>query len=167
MVSNDYNDSDQNTTVETPDENAKDKILSFYIRSSPFCHYVPSGIADNFKNIKVLVIAFTGLKVITQADLKPLEKLQNLYIDNNKLTSLDDDLFAFNSKIEYINLSHNQIQSVGLTTFEPLTGLKELGLIDNVCIDEAAGDIENVEALKLKLKTKCLFVEENIVKHST
>lgn len=163
---NDYIDPDEMTTVATPEENAKDKILSFYIRRSPSCLYVPSGIAENFKNIKILVIAYTGLKVITQADLKPLQKIQNLYIDNNKLTSLDDDLFVFNPTIEYINLSYNQIKSMGPMTFEPLSGLKELGLSRNVCIDEAAKGIENVDALKLKLKTKCLYVEENVVQHS-
>lgn len=154
---NDYNDDSEQTTVAAADPQAKNKILSFYILSSPLCFYVPSGIAENFKNIKVLIIANTGLRVITQVDLKPLKKLRNLYVDNNQLTSLDDDLFLSNPSIEYINVSNNQIKSVGMRTFEPLTGLKELGFYQNICIDDGAKSIRSVNALKLKLKTKCLL----------
>lgn len=140
----------------------KDKIISFYIRSSPSCHYVPSGIVDNFKNIKVLVIAFTGLQIITQADLKPMKNLQNLYIDNNKLTSLADDLFIFNPSIEYINLAQNKISSIGLNTFEPLTGLQELSILGNPCFAFRSVSLTEVEKLKTQLKINCAPVDSNL-----
>lgn len=151
------------TSVAEENVEDRDKIMSFYIRSSPSCYYVPSGIAENFKNVKVLVIAYTGLKAITQADLRPLKKLQNLYIDNNRLTSLDSDLFEHNPNIEYMNLASNQILTIGSSTFEPLKSLQALDFADNICYSKNAKGLENVELLKLDLKANCVPTNENLI----
>lgn len=133
----------------------KDKISSFYIYRSPSCFYVPSGIADNFQNVKVLVIAFTGLKEITREDLKPLILLENLYIDNNELESLDKDLFISNSLITTINLSNNKIKSVGIHALEPLTNLQKINFSNNACIDLDGVDEESIKEVKRQLSLNC------------
>lgn len=135
--------------------NDKDKYISFYIYQSPSCYYVPSGIADNFQNLKVLVIAFTGLKEITHEDLKPLVHLENLYIDNNQLESLEKKLFVSNPQITTINLSNNRIKHVAPQILEPLTNLQKINFSQNVCVDFDAVDKETILELIQKLETDC------------
>lgn len=138
----------------------KDKIISFYIYMSPMCYYVPSGIGENFKNIKVLVIANTGLKAVTQADLRPLKNLRYLYLDKNNLEVLENNLFMHNRAIEKINLSDNKIKTVGGDVFKPLTKLKRLNMLSNICINLNSEDHHELLALKTTLKKQCLPVHE-------
>lgn len=70
----DYDDVSEQTTLATADAETKNKILSFYILSSPLCFYVPSGIAENFKNIKVLIIANTGFEGYHAGRLEAAQK---------------------------------------------------------------------------------------------
>lgn len=149
------------SSEEASDLNGND-YLSFYIYRSPLCYYVPAGIADNFKNIKVLVIAYTGLKVIRQKDLKPLKNLQNLYLDNNQLTFLEKDLFAFNTDIIDINLANNQISFVAPNVFEPLTKLNGFNFSENVCFKRKPNSGETALELKTAVAEHCSKVEENI-----
>lgn len=148
------------SSEETIELNGND-YLSFYIYRSPLCYYVPAGIAENFKNIKVLVIAHTGLKDIRQQDLKPLKNLRNLYLDNNQLKFLEKDLFAFNTDITHINLANNQISFVAPNVLEPLTKLIEFGFSENVCFKRKQNSDETALQLKTAVAEHCLKVEEN------
>lgn len=141
--------------------NDKDIFKSFHISSSPDCHYVPSGLGDHFKNLKVLVIAYTGLKALTQSDLRPLKKLQNLNFDNNQLEFLEDDLFIYNPIIESINMSGNRIKYIGLDVFAPLKSIDHLNFEKNVCINDSADGKTEIEELKMKMNQKCHPVVED------
>lgn len=135
---------------------APDKgVESFYIYQSPSLYYVPSGIADHFVDIKVLIIAFTGLKEITQDDLRPLKMLQNLYLDNNHLESIEKDLFAYNPLIEHLNLGQNRIKVVAFNVLDPLVNLEEISFEHNDCINFKAVNENELDQLKTLLKLHC------------
>lgn len=134
----------------------KDKIDSFYIHKSPLAYYIPSGIADNFINLKVLIIVGCGLTSVRQSDLRPLTKLIMLNLDSNNLKTIDKDLFEYNPNIETVSLKENRIKSVAVDVFTPLTNLKYLNLKDNVCIQEKeATSVDQVKKLIEAINEKC------------
>lgn len=147
------------TSVDIPNT---ENITSFYIYLSPNCHYIPKNVAKHFTNIKVLVVARSGLKVVRQQDLEPLKKLENLYLDYNQIQSLDGNLFTFNPNIAYINFSNNQIKTIALDAFTPLKMIKELGFGENICLDKKANNENEVQELLIEMKLKCAPVDENI-----
>lgn len=155
----DYDDPITQISIEMSSIDAKD-ILSFYIRSSSDLYYIPSGLADHFINLKVLVIAFTGLKTLRQSDFKPLQKLENIYLDNNELESIEGDIFAFNPNIRFINLESNKIKSVANNVFDPLARLQQLNFSRNICYSGKAESQAEVEELKEKIYEKCAPVDE-------
>jgi Leucine-rich repeat (LRR) protein len=140
----------------------KDDIESFYIYKSPECKFIPKGIETQFKNIKVLVVAYTGLTVLRQEDLKPLTKLQNLYVDNNHLEVLDGDLFAFNPNIDYLNFSNNQIKTIIAETFLSLKTIKWIDFSKNICIDRKAETNNEIIGLLIAMKINCAPINENL-----
>lgn len=154
--STDYNDVDNIESV-TDD---RDKIASFYVYKSPDCHYIPRGIAENFKNLKVLIVAWSGLKVVRQSDIKPLTHLRKLNIDHNALEVLEKDLFNFNLNIESINLNVNRIKHVDATIFDLLTNLQEVFFDHNVCIQKIASTPSALGELKSELRVKCRPIVE-------
>lgn len=150
----DYDDTITHVNIEARN------ILSFYIRESDDLYYIPSGIADHFVNLKVLVVAFTGLKALRQSDFKPLQNLENIYLDNNKLEFIEKDIFAYNPKIRFINLESNKIKSVAINVFEPLMRLQQLNFSGNICHQGKAESPAEVEILKKNIYEKCAPVDE-------
>lgn len=134
----------------------REKIVSFYIYKSPVCHYIPGGVAENFINIQVLIVAWSGLKVVRQSDLKSLVNLKKLNIDHNNIETLPRDLFMYNGKLESINLSSNQIKQIPANIFDSLANLIEVFLIQNVCINMEARTPREIQELKVEMATACL-----------
>jgi Leucine-rich repeat (LRR) protein len=141
------------------DDLNNDDIESFYVKDSSRFDYMPKGIENHFKNLKVLVVAYTSLKVLRQEDLKNFRKLQNLYFDNNLLEVIENDLFDSNPNIKYINFSSNQIKVVGLNAFDPLKSLVYLSIQNNVCINGKAENKDDLQDLLEEIRTECYSPE--------
>lgn len=118
-------------------------------------HYLPKGIAKLFPGLLSLDISDSNLKAVKQADLKPFNKLQELALVHNDLETLDDDLFAFNTELVFLNLAYNKIKIVGENLLTPLTKLQSALFNGNICID-AAGTKGNFTSLKNTFKTQCV-----------
>ena len=131
------------------------EVKAFHIYNSPSCHYIPSGIHDFFSNIEVLTVNFCGLKTVTKEDLRPLQHLKGLYLQNNQLTSLGNELFAENPLIEEINLCDNKLKHISPNVFVPLKYLRKIEVLRNLCIDESAIKSTEVEILIRNFKEKC------------
>ncbi|KAL7047834.1 hypothetical protein ACKWTF_003116 [Chironomus riparius] len=86
------------------------------------------------------------LNEIRQSDLKPFSKLVTLYFPCNNIEMLEVDLFIFNHKLEFIDLSNNKIQFINSGAFDRLYKLSYLSLDNNICInnstEENADDLE-------------------------
>lgn len=129
-------------------------MKSFYIYDSPLCKFVPSGIANYFKNLTILVIAHSGLMSVTSEDLKPFKYLKGLYMDNNRLEVLEADLFVHNWRIQEMNFSGNKLKRIAFNILDPLTSLKRADFFRNHCISMGAETAEQLRSLKKTLRLK-------------
>jgi len=117
-----------------------DNVEAFHISGRGKIHYFPRGLNKFFKNLTAIQIADTGLKEIHQSDLKDFTELKGLYLQANDLEILEENLFKFNLNLDYIYLNLNKITHIDPNVFVKLTKLNSLNLILNTCIDMAADE---------------------------
>lgn len=116
---------------------------------------VPKDITKFFPNLIVLRWMNADLDDIFANDLQPFPSLVALIVHQNLLTSLDGDLLRYTQLLEYIDLSENAIENVGSDLLTSLTYLKEVNLLDNVCINAQAVTPQAISILKLQLPIYC------------
>lgn len=141
-----------------------DDFNSLYIYQSPEFFYFPTGVTDKFRNIIVLVVAHTGLRSLTEADMKPFTSLKGLYIDYSKITSISADLFAYNVNLEELSLQYNNIQHVEFNSFKSLIALKSFSFDGNDCYDgnSKQQDITNlIKSIELHCSPQEVFIPDN------
>jgi Leucine-rich repeat (LRR) protein len=126
----------------------------------------PRGLTKIFPRLTLMEVHECGLKEIAKNDLRGYENLVFLSVIFNRLRSLPGDLFECTPNLQFIDLSGNQIRSVGSSLFDPLKRIAEFTMKQN-----AAVDIEYVEdfhprqsAKKLKrfirlIKERCRAME--------
>ncbi|CRK99745.1 CLUMA_CG013076, isoform A [Clunio marinus] len=115
-------------------------------------NYFPQGLNKNFPNLKAVGIDICGLKSITRRDLDGLENIQMLWCDNNKITSLPDNLFENMNKLIYISFCFNDLQFMSPELLKPIlkNGLKFVDFSRNRSID--AGFSDSNYAIKISGK---------------
>lgn len=133
-----------------------DNITTFKVDSSPQLEYLPSGIEKFFPNLQEIVINETGLKVLSQNNLKRFPKLKTLVVRENQLEQLDTNVFEFNDGIEEIDLSGNKLNNLPANSFRVLKNLKKLDLTNNVCVNDTAQNPRELRKLKTKLSDSCV-----------
>lgn len=131
---------------------------SFHIFQSPECLYFPSGVGNLFQNITILLVTHSGLKFLTADVLEPFEEIKGLYLNNNQLTSIGNDLFTHNKNLREINLSGNRISSIAITVFDSLSSLQKLDLTMNMCVNKDAFGRIPIEQLKNIIKRNCKWI---------
>lgn len=141
-------------------ENVKssENLLNFkslYISQSPECYFLPAGITNKFINLEVLVISHTGLKSITQDDLKPFVNLRGLYIDYSKITSIEGNLFINNKNLEELSLQQNGIKYVEADSLKSLRKLTSFSFDKNECYDGNATGRDDVADLFISIVANC------------
>lgn len=132
-----------------------EEIKSFYIYQSPRCFYIPFGIEKYFPHIETLFITHSGLKTVTNEDLKPFRHLKGLYMHNNQIESLGKDFFIYNTEIEEVNLSDNKLRNLAFDVLEPLISLEKIEIFRNTCIDSGAATADDIQVLKNTLHEQC------------
>ena len=103
----------------------------------------------------MIVIESSSLKEIKKVDLEPFTKLRFIYLTNNHIEFLENDLFEGNLNLEIVNIDLNRIRLVGIEILKPLTNLKQISLLNNQCINEAASNSSAIDALSKTLVEKC------------
>jgi hypothetical protein len=121
--------------------------------------FFPKNLHDIFPNLVAITIRQAALREIHQGNLKSFTKLKYLYLPDNAITSLDDDLFTFNLELEAIRFSGNKISEVHLTTFDNLNKLIYLDMRENRCIDDEKDDRNGVLQLIQSMKRDCPYSE--------
>lgn len=119
------------------------------------CDYLPKGLEKLFPNLEGLRIASSGLKFLRQSDISVFPNLRNCDVFNNRLTTLDANLFARNFKLEYLYFGSNRIEQVGNNIFSPLKNLKKVNFDDNTCIRFVAETPNELPKLQLLLEKDC------------
>lgn len=77
----------------------------------------------------------------------------------NDLVTLDGDLFAFTTKLEWISIQSNDLQHIGYDLFSNLNDLTDDWLIDNPCIKAIAGNRREVLELNNQMPLICPPIE--------
>lgn len=82
--------------------------------------YFPRNLAAVFPNLTEIKIKDCGLKEISKNNLAGFEKLKVLCLKNNQLTSLPDDLFQNNKRVQAIDFDGNQLRDLSSRLLHPI-----------------------------------------------
>jgi hypothetical protein len=118
-------------------------------------NFMPRGLNDVFPNLIGIAIDNAGIKEIHQSDMKQFPRLKDLCLFGNAITVVGQDLFKFNTELEYISLDDNKITQIHPTVFDHLNKLSYLWLLSNVCINDNAHDRSAVKNMIISVKQKC------------
>jgi Leucine-rich repeat (LRR) protein len=86
-----------------------DDVTSIYFENTTV-QYFPRSLIKIFPNLKVLQIYKCGLREITREDLVGLETLEELYLEENHLTSLPSNLFVGLRKLIRFSFLGNKLK---------------------------------------------------------
>lgn len=131
------------------------EMKSFHVDSSPLCFYIPFGMEVMFNQLAVLIISHSGLKSVTNDDLKVFRHLRGLYLDDNELETLGENLFEFNTELQEISLSGNKLKNIAIGIFDSMPKLMKLELLRNPCIDKSVTNNVGLDSLIKDLKESC------------
>lgn len=115
--------------------NNNTQVQALAIASQELVGGVPTNIDRFFTNLTILSLSNTGLTHVSRADFDQYRDLQILILFNNRLETLDGDVFWSTPNLQYINLSSNQIRHLGENVFKNVSFLRTLRLLGNVCIN--------------------------------
>ncbi|KAL7011979.1 hypothetical protein ACKWTF_014543 [Chironomus riparius] len=107
-------------------------IKSFAIQGQTV-HYMPMGMTKFFPNLEALQIYECGLKAIDRLDLIEYKNLHSLYLNKNKITTLNAGLFDFTPKLWRIDFSYNRLRHVDPTIFDNIEKLQHADFNYNIC----------------------------------
>lgn len=113
----------------------KDDIEFVCINDSTI-KFFPQGLNNFFPHLRGVSISKCGLKSISREDLVGLEEIEELFLNDNKLTSLPDDLFVDMKKLEVISFVNNRLKYISSELLQPIeTKLISAFFSDNKTID--------------------------------
>lgn len=89
---------------------------------------------------------------LSQNKIKTIHKdfvdLEDLLLDNNLLESLDNNTFAYNSNLKFVNLNSNKLKTLPTMLFSRNTKLEYLFLINNLINQIEEGFYLNLVEMK-------------------
>lgn len=116
---------------------------------------IPQGIGAVFKNIRSLRFDNNNMLSISAADMQQFPKVEIFYVYDNKLTSIDGDMFLFTPLLRQFGLSDNQVQHIGHNLVTNLNSLQTFFVERNICINRSARNRADVLALGPQLSVIC------------
>ncbi|CRK97257.1 CLUMA_CG010653, isoform A [Clunio marinus] len=150
-----------NTIIQTingdHDDGSSDKDVEAINFEGTTVKYFPQGLNKIFPNLKAVEILNCGLKSITQRDLMGLENIQMLCCDDNKITSLPNNLFQNMNKLIKISFNSNDLQFMSSEVLRPIlkNGLKSVDFSGNRSIDAAYWESDNLAQFMDMIDEKC------------
>lgn len=120
-------------------------------------YFLPQGLTKFFRHIAGIVINRCKLKEIHQNDLAPFYKLRELYLIQNDIEVLEENLFQFNKRLELLWLDGNKIKKIDANIFDGLEKLQYLNFREKFCtLKKVLYDREGVEKIVEQMKKKCI-----------
>lgn len=136
-----------------------DKKITYLDINDQTVHYLPKGIENFFPLLEKLSIVGAELESVKSDNLKPFVHLKTVNLKNNKITTLDSNVFESNPEITTLWISHNKLKHIGADILTPLKKLTYADFSSNDCvdklIDEEGSDKTDFSALVNDFKTKC------------
>lgn len=141
---------------------SNDNVMSLKFQCGTL-HFLPSGLGLIFPNLMALEVYNCKLKDITAGDLEGLKHLEKLWLDNNSLSSLPDDLFINTRKLMWISLNDNQLEVVSSRLLDPIPDdqIKFVSFCRNRTVDSFFGRLHghfgnSLKSFKTALDASCL-----------
>lgn len=135
-----------------------------FIRSS--IPLFPLNLRETFPSLTVLSIYGCGLESISRSDLNGLGELVELYLKDNKLVSLPNDLLIGMTKLKWIDLSNNKIEFLNSRVFAKIKNLLDgLDLLGNTKIDGRylrSTPGSSIDSLFNLIDSQCLSNQPNL-----
>lgn len=95
--------------------------------------FIPKGISNIFRNLRVLAIEISGILAINRENFKEFgNKLEFVSFYQNSITSIDENVFDYNPNLRHIYLADNPIKYIDSRFFE---NLKILSRIEYVSLE--------------------------------
>ena len=127
--------------------------------------WIPPNIGYFYPNLKFLQWYKTSLESITAKDLKQFPNLEYLDLRENRLVSLDNDLFRFSSSLKWIYFGNNPLKHVGSNILDGLNRLELANFDESDCIDYNADSQAGFDELKSRFLKNCAAVAAKIHKN--
>jgi len=168
-----FGDSFDVTDVSGTDGYNENSIQSLSIEQYREIDQIPKGIVKYFPQLFRLSLENCGLTSISAEDLEPFPELKMLNLFDNKIQSLDSDLFKFTPQLIYVGLSSNQIIYIGRELILPLKNIENFRIMDNICISKEVehSNVTGVMELARELSQKCpptlTMIENHLLKDSS
>lgn len=117
--------------------------------------FMPLGLTNFFPSIKLVEIAQAKMGKISSTDLQQFgDNLSFLFLGENKIKSLQGNLFEFTPKVRWIDLNFNLIKEVERGTFTNLKELYRISFINNFCYNGEAKYVGLKMAIQ-RIENKC------------
>lgn len=123
--------------------------------SSDHLTRIPARIEQFFPNLIGLQWYNGGATTIVADDIKPFGDLEELYVFQTHLNSLDGDLFNYSQRLRMVFFSNNQLEHVGHNLLQGMPQLTQAHFNSNPCIDSAAVTPAEIEELNIRLPIVC------------
>ncbi|XP_078511460.1 podocan-like [Lissotriton helveticus] len=106
------------------------KILSLE-RNGITAQTIPSGTFNSLKNLQIVRLNFNQLEAVPS---NLTTSLKELYLEDNKITSIPNDVFSEPSELESMHLNNNQITNkrIKKKAFRNMTKLETLNMASNL-----------------------------------
>jgi hypothetical protein len=97
----------------------KSEIKAFYIGYSTQVDFIPLDILSEFPNLNGLMIEGGNLPIVKSGLFKEeLQKVEYLDLNGNKIESIEPEAFKFLTKLKWIRLRYNNLQSLPYSLFK-------------------------------------------------
>lgn len=106
-------------------------------------NYFPQKLCTYFPNLQSISITGCGIRSLSKFDLIGCEGIKTLILDNNRITSLSEDVFDHAKNLENISFRNNKIEFVDENAFVGLKNLKAVNFMGNSATCWKNGKSEN------------------------
>lgn len=135
-------------------------VRGFQMKYHKVLTAIPEGIEKFFKDLEAFWWLDGNISTIDSSTFKPFPNLQVINLYNNKLVSLDGDLFQHTRKLRAIHFERNLLEHVGhdlMTGLIGPNGLLVVNFTSNPCTKGSSfdSDHQKIQEINLQLPIKC------------
>lgn len=130
-----------------------DSDVQGFVLQSQGLDFVPRNVESFFPNIRAVDVYNNLISSIKNFHLRPFTNLVHFAVMENKLNSLDSNLFEGLTFLNYVSFKNNSIQHVGHDFILPSSG--EVHFDSNECISFNAVNSAQIDNLRFKLLLLC------------
>lgn len=136
--------------------------VNVFYALSKVVRYIPKNLEVVFPDLFGFRLESTQLKMVTKEDLKPFTGLRMFASVSNHIEFLEEDLFTYNRKLEYVSFRANKITFIDPTVFTAISGTLKQLYMDAQAINCGIGNPTTETAIEkalIKLETsQCIDI---------